>query len=252
MKADVKPATPAWQLPLPSGVPEPIARLVEKMHADNIASLQYEASREDVDGWFDYAMVQYEAAEIAEERYLPLACDPRMANVWRELTRQRNGIFLHPARSGDQDVALVELFVTAVRCRSWRDKATSTRKQAEQERDRWLAKADELDRDAVTMGFFIDSLVLVKAAQTYRDHADRIYAAGIAMALEQTRWSGSLGCSHASRCFPAVVWIADVRSNRDRCVGRAGSRDHVRQGAPVVGRSKIIIHRILVLLSVDN
>jgi hypothetical protein len=189
VKADVEPATPAldhdqkaaWQLVLPASVPKPIVGLVRSLHADKIASLRYEASREDVDGCYDYAMVQCEAAEIAAEYYLPFACDPRMETVWHELTRKSGGTFYHPARGGDQDAALVELFMTAVGCRTHqRNEATTTRKQAEQERDRWLAKADELKRDA--MGFFIDSLVLMKAARAYRDHANKVYAASSAMA----------------------------------------------------------------------
>jgi hypothetical protein len=192
MKADVKPARAVWQLDIPSDVPEPIVQRVMTLRADDIASLRYEASRENIDGYYDYALVQYEAAEIAE-RYLPIATDPRMETVWHELTRKSGGAFYYPARSGDQDAALVDMFMTAVGCRSiWRDKATSTRKQAEQERDRWLVKADELERDAATMGFgpFWE---LTEAARTYRDHADKVYTAGIAMASKyrqdgRARW----------------------------------------------------------------
>ena len=81
-------------------------------------------------------------------RYLPLACDPRMEGVWRELSRHNsNGGFLHPAIGIDQDAAMLELFDTALMCRK-QPGATTTRRQAELGRDRCLAKAGELRDDA--------------------------------------------------------------------------------------------------------
>jgi hypothetical protein len=191
MKADVLPVgdhstfverSIAWHPVLPAFVPEPIVGLVGTLLASDIASLRYEASREDVDGCCDHAMVQCEAVEIAVERYLPLACDLRMKNVWQELTRKSNGTFLRPARNGDQDAALVELFTIAYGCRTAQQReTTTTRKQAEQERDRLLAQADELDRYATALGWGHDRK-LEEAARTCRDRAHKTYTARAVMA----------------------------------------------------------------------
>ena len=45
---------------------------------------------------------------------------------------------------------MLELFNTAFACQKGRE-ATTTQRQAEQQRDRYLAKADELRTDAITM-----------------------------------------------------------------------------------------------------
>ena len=59
-------------------------------------------------------LVRDELADITG-RYLPLACDPRMEGVWRELSRHdSNGGFLYPAIGIDQDAAMLELFDTAL------------------------------------------------------------------------------------------------------------------------------------------
>jgi hypothetical protein len=196
MKADVLSPAPS-RLAIPSWVPEPIAQLVRTMRADDIASLRWESLREGVQP--NNAMVLDEAAEIAD-RYLPLACDPRMQNVWRELTRKKDGAFLRTARNGDQDTALVELLITAVGCRIWRNEATTTRKQAEQERDRWLALADELDRHATTLDSkYLHTLMV--AAQAYRDQADKVYTASSVMALKH---------KHDGRARWVVLTIADA------------------------------------------
>jgi hypothetical protein len=188
MKADVPAALAVPQLIIPSWVPEPIAQHVRTMQANDIASIRYEMTRED--DYFDVAVFQDELAGIVEH-YSPLVCDRRMQGVWRELTRKRDGAFLHPALSGDQDAALVELFDTALMCQIRRE-ATTTRGHVEQERDRFLAKAAELQRDAAEMDWEYFTKLLA-AAQVYRDHASKIYTANIATVLEyqhdgRARW----------------------------------------------------------------
>jgi hypothetical protein len=81
-----------------------------------------------------------------------------MRGVWRELSRQRNGAFLHPARAPSmanakerQEAAMVEVFNTALACQEESDAATTTRGKAEQQRRCYLARAKELQCDALTM-----------------------------------------------------------------------------------------------------
>jgi hypothetical protein len=101
-------------------------------------------------------VVREDLAEIAEH-YRPLVSNLRMRGVWRELSRQRNGAFLHPARAPSpadakerQAAAMVEVFNTALECQEKRA-AITTRGKAEQQRRRYLARAKELERDAYTM-----------------------------------------------------------------------------------------------------
>jgi hypothetical protein len=176
MKADVVSGVP--ELGIPSWVPEPIAQHVRAMHVAWVHSIYYEALKED--RYLNDAIVQ---DELADAYYLPLACDPRMKGVWRELSRQRNGAFLHPALIGDQDAALIDLFNTALTCRVQRE-VTTTRRHAEQERDRFLAKATELQHDAARMDWE-HFATLSAAAQVYEDHAREIHATRVAMALER-------------------------------------------------------------------
>jgi hypothetical protein len=94
-------------------------------------------------------IVRDDLADIAE-RYRALTCDPRMRGVWRELSRQRcNGCPLYPARGPSQQAAMLEIFKTAFECR-YLD-ALPTRAEAERQRRHYLAKAKELEWDAMTM-----------------------------------------------------------------------------------------------------
>jgi hypothetical protein len=181
MKADLLPT----RLDIPSWVPEPIAQWARARHATEINSIYYEASKEDV--YLNDAIVEDELADRAT-RYLPLVRDRRMQSVWRELYRRRNGAFLYPARSGDQDAALIELINTALMCRIRRE-ATTTRSEIEQERDRFLARADQLLADILTLeGKHVGKLFA--AAQAYRDHANEIYASNSTTALERRHDGG--------------------------------------------------------------
>jgi hypothetical protein len=132
------------------------------------------------------------------EEYRPLVCDPRMRGVWRELSRpQRNGTFLHPARAPlvakakeRQEAAMVELFDTALECQRSRE-ATTTRGKAERQRSRYLSKAEELWRDAMTMsrqtlpfaGILTNqrryelSRRLEDAADAYKEYAQALHTA---------------------------------------------------------------------------
>jgi hypothetical protein len=115
--------------------------------------------------------------EQAKERFLSpveiaLFFDPRIRGVWKKLYRQRaDGTFLYPTRDAwwerpmffrpaggpsaadareRQVEAMVELLDTALVCQLT-PLATTTRREAEQQRDRYLDKARELERDALTM-----------------------------------------------------------------------------------------------------
>jgi hypothetical protein len=150
---------------------------------------------------------------------IALVCDPQMRGVWKELSRRRrDGTFLYPARDAwwerrmffllpvggapsaadareRQDKAVVELFDTVLACRLLH-LATTTRRQAEQQRDHYLAKAHELERDALTMVApslvtgFVDKRDerwrrLREAAKTYKDYAHETYTAAIRVSLER-------------------------------------------------------------------
>jgi hypothetical protein len=162
------------QLSIPSWVPAPVAQHVnDRLAAETDHT--YESLREG--SYPDPAFVQEELAERAAD-YRPLVCDVRMKCVWRELSR-------HPALSGDQDAALVDLFNTALTCRV-RCVVTRTRSELEQERDRSLAKATELKQDAARMNWE-HFKTLLAAAQAYEDSAREIYTSNIAMAGERQR-----------------------------------------------------------------
>jgi hypothetical protein len=165
MNADVKPAV-SPQLDIPSWVPEPIAQYARADYAEE-TDHAYEAFREGSHP--DIAFVRKELDDRAAD-LLPLLCDPRMRNVWRYLSRQR---VLSPGRrqarqkvaqfklfdmtsltspKARRDAAMVEVFATALMCRRHDWATTVIRSQVEEERDRWLARADELDRDSATIG----------------------------------------------------------------------------------------------------
>jgi hypothetical protein len=155
---------------------------------------------------------------------IALVCDPQMRSVWKELSRRRrDGTFLYPARDAwwerrmffllpvggapsaadareRQDKAVVELFDTVLACKLLH-LATTTRREAEQQRDHYLAKAQELERDALTMVSNPETMVsnpecfaykrdersrrLREAAKTYKDYAHETYTAAIRMALDR-------------------------------------------------------------------
>jgi hypothetical protein len=228
VKADVFPAAIPPKLDIPSWVPDVIAQSVSARYAADAAWLYREALRES--GYFglddfgfdradklpdeyldalirDDVALREGAVDLARDdladttgRYLPLACDPRMEGVWRELSKHgSSGGFLHPANGTDQDAAMLELFDTAVMCRK-RPGTTMTQRQAELGRDRWLAKAGKLQDDAriIMVASSFDASherfrKLVAAAQVYEDYANEVYATLSAMALErkhdgQGRW----------------------------------------------------------------
>jgi hypothetical protein len=219
VKADVLPA-PA-QPDIPSWVPDVIAQSVSARYAADAAWVYRETLRES--GYFglddfgfdradklpdeyldalirDDVELRESVADLARDdladitgRYLPLACDRRMKGVWRELSRHNsNGGFLRPAIGIDQDAAMLELFDTALACRKLPG-ATTTRRQAELGRDRWLAKAVELRDDAgIILALSpLDACLercrkLADAAQAYEDYAREVYAASFGeMALER-------------------------------------------------------------------
>jgi hypothetical protein len=185
MKADVIPP----RLDIPSWVPEPIARNARYHHG-------------------------------AEASQAALICDPRMKSVWRQLSRPaRNGAFLYPARQGQQDAAMLQLFNVAYRCWELDGETTMTRGQVEQRRNCFLAKAEELKTDALMMRMqprLADELAdeaaahagyasneeryqkLLAAARAYEDYASEISSAG---ALER---------EHDGRARWVALTIADA------------------------------------------
>jgi hypothetical protein len=219
MKADVFPVLPG--LGIPSWVPEPIAQCARTKHAAAVDWVYEGALKES--GYFDdYFDMPFDdvprewidelirddvaranvADQIGDEladitaQYLPLACDPRMKQVWRELSRQSNGAFLNPARVASQDAAMLEVFKVALACQQERG-STMTRGELEQRRDRYLAKAAELRDDAFTMLGGNDGmkrlLKLCDVARVYEDRANEINAASIKTSLKrkhdgQGRW----------------------------------------------------------------
>jgi hypothetical protein len=172
MKADIPLLTHAPKLDVPAWVSEPVAQHARTEYAAEIRWAYVERIREcEPNTGGDVAkhlaeqdevraayaeIVREDLAEIVED-YRPLVSDPQMRGVWRELSRPRNGAFLHPARAPSaadakerQAAAMVELFDTALECQRSHE-AITTRGKAEQQRRRYLARAEELERDALTM-----------------------------------------------------------------------------------------------------
>jgi hypothetical protein len=158
---------------------------------------------------------------------IELACDPQMCGVWQELYRRRadGTTFLYPARdawwerrrymggllpagalaaadaSERQDEALLELLDTMLACKLL-PLTTTTRRAAEQERERYLAMADELELAAITMRENPDCSVdqrherwrrLKEAAKICTDYAHETHVAAIRTALDhkhdgRVRW----------------------------------------------------------------
>jgi len=161
MKADLP-----RPLRIPAWVPKPIAQSVRAKYAADVHRIYARAIEEfgppedaaecdDLaaldevrDSYFEN--VRDDLAEIAKN-YRPLVSDPRMRSVWHELSRRRNGGFLYPARGAlTQEAAMVELFELALACRK-RHWTTTTRGEVERLRHRFLARAEELEDDAMTM-----------------------------------------------------------------------------------------------------
>ena len=93
---------------------------------------------------------------------------------------------------------MLQLFNVAFRCQHQRDKTATTRGEIEQQRDHYLAKANELRDDARMMldhgsgGLSFDMkryLALEAAAQAYEAHAGEIYAGSSEMVFDRKRHS---------------------------------------------------------------
>jgi hypothetical protein len=190
MKADVPPPAAPLELDIPSWVPEPIAQYVRTEYAADIREFEPEndeivdllAEQNDIRAVYA-DIVGDDLANIAA-RYQPLTCDPCMRGVWWELSRRRNGTLMHPARAvpvnakdqqdaalhrrvqrllslvgmpspattakDQQAAAMIELFETALACR-YLHCAPPTRAEAKQMRRHYLAKAVELEWDAMAI-----------------------------------------------------------------------------------------------------
>jgi hypothetical protein len=162
--------------------------------------------------------VEPDLARVLSPVEIALACDQQMRGVWKALTRRRrDGNFVYPARSAWwqqfqtpvgappaevarawQGEAMLQLFDTVLSCQLLH-LATMTRRQAEQDQDRYLAKARELELDAKTMvanpECFADKRDeryrrLREAAKTYTDYAHEIYAAAMRMAPLERKHDG--------------------------------------------------------------
>jgi hypothetical protein len=157
--------------------------------------------------------VEQDLTRVLSPVEIALACDLQMRGVWEELTRQRrDGSFVYPARSTwwqqllhpigassaeiareRQGEAMLELFDEALACQL-HHLATTTRRQAEQQRDHYLEKAHELKRDALTMVANPECDAakrderwrrLQEAAETYTDYAHEISTAAMRTALDR-------------------------------------------------------------------
>ena len=161
MKADLP-----RPLRIPAWVPKPIAQFARAGYAGEVHRIYARAIEEfgppedaaecDDLAKLDEVRINYvenardDLAEVAKN-YRPLVSDPRMRGVWHELSRRRDGGFLYPARGGAaQEAAMVELFELALECRKYPRFAT-TRGEVERQRRRFLARAEELEDDAMTM-----------------------------------------------------------------------------------------------------
>jgi hypothetical protein len=161
MKADLP-----RPLHIPAWVPEPIAQFARTNYAGDVHRAYARAIEEfgppedaaecDDLAALDEVRVNYiedvrdDLAEIAKN-YRPLVSDPRMRGVWHELSRRRNGGFLHPAcGASTQEAAVVKLFELALTCRK-RHWTATTRGEVERWRRHFLARAEELEDDALTM-----------------------------------------------------------------------------------------------------
>ena len=139
------------------------------------------------------------------------------------------------ARHRSQDAAMLELFNTALACRkAWT--ATTTRREIEQQRDRYLAKADELEDDAWMMlvqrrstarSVFKSWPMQPKSTKTTPASSTR---PARRWRLSASMTAGALGRPDHRQQIPRVVRQADVWPDRHDHVGRPGPRDQVRHG----------------------
>ena len=233
-------------LPIPLWVPTAVARSIRTKYAKDLHELSDLARDALADEGRDYLV-------YVMELLLPVVCDPRMRGVWQELYRQhRNGTFLHPARdawwerrmlflqpAGDrQDEAAVELFDTAALACQQLHGATTTPREAEQQRDRYLAKAHELEHDALTMVANPEWRRLWEAAKTYRDYARETYKTAIRMAADRnqdgrTRWVALTMANKFHELFGSPMYrlTATITSV---VLGRTVTRRRIRQWHPAV------------------
>jgi len=141
---------------------------------------------------------------------LPLVCDRRMRNVWESLLRRRNGTFMYPASASvpvnaeeRQAAAMAELFYYAI----WAVRlpgTVTTHNKAEQKRNQFLAKAEELRADAekwlrdapadTAFGLFSNksgpdecARRLMDASQAYKEIAAETYTAEMRTAVDRAR-----------------------------------------------------------------
>jgi hypothetical protein len=187
MKADLpRPLRiPAWvPKPVAQAARAEYAREVHQTYARAIKEFGPPEDHADCDmlAELDEVRVNYaenvcdDLAEIAKD-YQVVVSNPRMRSVWHELSRRHNGGFLHPARApstqdaatvelferaiacgllhparapSTQEAALIEVFEVALECRKWHW-TTTTRGEVERRRRRFLAKAEELEHDAISM-----------------------------------------------------------------------------------------------------
>ena len=165
---------------------------------------------------------------------IELARDPRIRGVWQELYRQRaDGTFVYPVRDAwweqrrymggllpagalaaadadeRQNEALLELFDTMLACKLL-PIATTTRREAEQQRNRYLTMAHELELAAKAMRENPDSPIdkrherwrrLKEAAKICTDYAHEIHA--VAM------WMAPLDRKHDGRARGVALTIAN-------------------------------------------
>jgi hypothetical protein len=178
LERKVFPPTVPSELEVPSWVPDSVAQDMRWKYKDDVRWAYVEAIREyepekhefDVEHLAEQADVRASYASVVHDslidlakRYRPLVCDPRMRSVWQVLSRMGDGTFLHPALESAmtpavidakerQTAAMFELFLTALNCRNHLcGGGFTTRAEAEKQRRRYLAKADELEHDALTI-----------------------------------------------------------------------------------------------------
>jgi hypothetical protein len=286
MEAVVSSPTALPVLSIPSWVPTAVARSARAKYAENVHLVFSTVERKagfdaDVDELADEARDQL-ADKIRNQRvfrdtlvfitelFQPLICDLRMRRVWEELRRRRrDGAFLHPARgawwerrmpfllltgapsaadaSERQDEAMVELFDAARACQQCY-RATTTRRQTEQQRDYYLTQAQALVLNATTMRTDPASQRhkrhrrLLEAAQTYEDYVQETYRAAVAMSLDRkhdgrARWV-ALTISNKFRVLfgsPMYTLTAAITSV---VLGREVTRGRIRQWCDPAGKAR--------------
>jgi hypothetical protein len=144
----------------------------------------------------------------------PLVHDPRMRNVWGPLSRRRaDGTYMHPALpsvpGADADErqanAMADLLNTATHA-VLLPGTIITRREAEQKRSRFLAKAEELRVDAE---MWLRDAPATAPNGIWRDH------------VPDECWRRLMDASRAYKEIAAETYVADVRyaGDRDRADG---------------------------------